>query len=312
MATTTTPTSERRQGNGIPMLDTGHITNKLLDVPYATLSPAQKLDIYRPADGKGPYPVVINIHGGAFMVGDKGDVQLTPVLEALDRGYAVVSINYRMSGEAIFPALVQDTKAAIRWVRAHAEEHGFDPDRIAVWGGSAGGYLALMAGVSDGVADLDDLSLGNPEQSSAVQAVVAWFPPVDFLLMDTHLAASGFEQPPESAHSGPRSPESLILGAPITEIPNTVRKANPETYIHTDVPPFFIQHGTADTTVPYQQSLGFACKLAAVAGDDRITYELLLNAKHGHETRAFGTPENIAKVLDFLDVALGAWSSDEG
>jgi acetyl esterase/lipase len=291
---------------GIPMLDTAHIARKLLDISYSHLSAAQKLDVYWPPDRPGPHPVIVHIHGGAFKLGDKGDTQLRPTLQALDRGYAVVSINYRMSGEAIFPALVQDTKAAIRWVRTHAEEHAFDPDRMAVWGGSAGGYLALMAGVSDGIAGLDDLSLGYPEQSSAVQAVVAWFPPTNFLLMDAELEASGFVQTPESAHSGPQSPESLILGEQITSIPDVVRAANPETYVRPGLPPFYIQHGTADSTVPYQQSLTFACRAAAAAGPEQVTYELLLNAGHGHEEPAFNAPQNIRKILDFVDYVLQA------
>lgn len=129
-----------------------------------------------------------------------------------------------------------------------------------------------MAGVSDGVAHLDDPALGNPDRPSDVQAVVAWCPPTGFLLMDTQLAASGFAQTPETAHNGPRSPESLILGQQITEIPDLVRVANPETYIRRGLPPFFIQHGTADSTVPYQQSLNFACKLAAAVGREHVTY----------------------------------------
>lgn len=169
---------------------------------------------------------------------------------------------------------------------------------------SAGGYLALMAGVAAGIAELDDPSLGNPEQPSDVQAVVAWFPPTDFLRMDTQLAASGLAPTPESAHDGANSPESLILGRQITQIPDLVRAANPETYIRPGLPPFFIQHGTADSIVPYQQSLNFAAKLTAQLGPKQVTHELLLNARHGHDEPAFGTPENIKKVLDFLDSAL--------
>ncbi len=288
----------------IPPAQIHHIERKMLDIAYAQVSPAQKLDLYWPAAGNGPFPVIIVIHGGAFMGGDKRDIQLMPMLEGLKRDYAVVSINYRMSGEALFPALIHDVKAAIRWVRAHAEQFLFDPNRIAVWGGSAGGYLALMAGVSVGIPELEDPALGNPEQSTAVQAVVAWFPPTDFLLMDAQLEASGFPQTPETAHSGHESPESLILGQQITHIPELVRIANPETYIRPGLPPFFIQHGTADDTVPYQQSLNFAAKLAAQNSPQSVTHELLLNARHADP--AFETPHNVKKVLDFLDGVLKA------
>lgn len=280
---------------------TDHIARKMFDLSYADLSPAQKLDIYWPAEGIGPFPVILVIHGGAFMGGDKRDIQLTPMLEGLNRGYAVVSMNYRMSGEAIFPALVQDVRAAIRWVRANATIFLFNPAKIAVWGGSAGGYLALMAGVAADIPELDDPALGNPDEPGNVQAVVAWFPPTDFLKMDAQLAESGFLPPPEFAHSGANSPESLILGKKITEIPERVRIANPETYLRAGLPPFFIQHGTHDDTVPHQQSLNFARKLAAIA-PQTVTHELLPNARHADP--AFETTENVQKVLDFIDRAL--------
>jgi acetyl esterase/lipase len=235
------------------------------------------------------------------MGGDKRDMQLTPMFAALERGYALVSVNYRMSAEAKFPALVHDIKAAIRWVRANARQYLFDPDRIAVWGGSAGGYLALMAGVTAGSPELDDLALGNADQPEEVQAVVSWFPPTDFLKMDEQLAESGFLPPPQFAHSGENSPESLLLGQKITEIPDLVRRANPETYLRPGLPPFFIQHGTHDDVVPCQQSLYFAQKLGAIA-PRLVTHQLLPGARHADP--AFETPQNVQKVLDFLDHTL--------
>lgn len=286
----------------IPDAQTDHIARKMFDLPYATISPTQKLDIYWPAEGNGPFPVIMSIHGGAFMGGDKRDLQLMPMLEATKRGYAVVSINYRLSGEATFPALVQDVKAAIRWVRAQAQLYLFNPERIATWGGSAGGYLSLMAGVSAGVPELEDLTLGNTSQPCNVQAVVDWFGPTDFLLMDAQLAESGIAPDAEQAHSGATSPESLLLGQKITEVSDLVRIANPETYIHPGLPPFFIQHGENDDTVPHQQSVNMAAKLKAVLGPQMVQLELLSGARHGGP--AFESPENIQKVLAFLDQAL--------
>jgi len=288
----------------IPEANTAHIHRKLFDLPYASLSPAQKLDIYWPAEGDGPFPVIVSIHGGAFMGGDKRDVQITPMLEALERGYVVVGVNYRMSGEAKFSALVHDVKAAIRWIRANAATYKFDPGRIAVWGGSAGGYQALMAGVSAGVPELDDLSLGNPEQSSAVQAVVAWFPPTNFLLMDAQLAESGLIPGDKEDHSAADSPESLLLGRKITAVPELVRAANPETYIRPGAPPLLIQHGLLDDTVPYQQSATFAATARAILGEARVTLDLFPEAGHGDPV--FGAPENVARVLDFLDDVLNS------
>lgn len=286
----------------IPEANTAHIERKMFDISYAPLSPAQKLDLYWPAEGDGPFPVILVIHGGAFMGGDKRDVQLMPMLQGLRRDYAVVSINYRLSSEAIFPAQVHDVKAAIRWVRANAARLLLDSARIAVWGGSAGGYLALMAGVTAGIPELEDPALGNSDYPTDVQAVVDWFGPTDFLQMDAQLAESGLAPLPELAHNGPRSPESLLLGHPIPQIPDRVRAANPETYIRPGLPPFFLQHGDRDDTVPYQQTVNLATKLRAVLGPEKVTLELLSGARHADP--AFEHPHNVEKVLNFLDQAL--------
>ncbi len=286
----------------IPEAHTAYIQRKRFDLPYAHVSPAQKLDIYWPAEGDGPFPVIVSIHGGAFMGGDKRDVQLVPMLEGLSRGYLVVGVNYRMSGEATFPALVHDVKAVIRWIRANAATYLFNPGKIAVWGGSAGGYQALMAGVSAGVPELDDLSLGNPDQSSEVQAVVAWFPPTNFLLMDAQLAESGLIPADQEDHSAADSPESLLLGCKITAVPELVRAANPETYIRPGAPPMLIQHGLLDDTVPYQQSANFAAKARVILGDDCVALDLIPGARHGDP--AFGAPDNVERVLAFLDRVL--------
>ncbi len=297
-----TPSSHYAIQEAPPPADTSHIRRKFLNLSYAQLSPAQKLDIYLPDEGDGPFPVIVAIHGGAFMGCDKADMQVLPMLEGLKRGYAVVSINYRMSGEAKFPALVQDAKAAVRWVRANAKQYKLDPQRIAAWGGSAGGYQSTMLGTSAGITELEDLSLGNPNQPCTVQAVVAWYGPTNFLKMDEHLEASGLLAPPGFRHNESNSPESLLLGQLITEIPEKVKAANPETYIRPGAPPFLLQHGTKDPVVPVQQSIEFAEKLKQVLGENNVTLELLDGAEHA-DVR-FETSENVSRVLDFLDIHL--------
>jgi acetyl esterase/lipase len=282
-----------------PPANTDHVKRKFLDVPYADRSPAQQLDVYLPDEGEGPFPVIVSIHGGAFMGCDKADVQVLPMLEGLKRGYAVVAVNYRLSWEAKFPALVHDVKAAVRWVRANARYYHFDPDRIAAWGGSAGGYLSAMLGVSASVSELEDLRLGDPGQPCDVQAVVVWFGPTDFLKMDERLVEGGM--PPQVAmeHNGANSPESLLLGEQITLVPDLVRAANSETYINPAAPPFFLQHGTLDDTVPVQQSIEFASKLEKAIGKDKVILDLLEGA--GHADPRFEAPDNVSKVLDFID-----------
>jgi acetyl esterase/lipase len=274
-----------------PPANTDHRKRKFLDIPYATISPSQKLDIYLPDEGDGPFPVIVSIHGGAFMGCDKADAQVMPMLEGLKRGYAVVSVNYRLSWEAKFPALVQDVKAAVRWIRANAPHYELDPQRIAAWGGSAGGYLASMLGTSAGIPELEDLSQGNPDQPCNVQAVVAWYGPTDFLKMDEQLADNGLSPQEDQRHTGANSPESLLLGQKITEIPELVRAANPETYIRPQAPPFFLQHGTKDCVVPMQQSINFAKKLLEILGENHVKLELLPEAEHADPR--FESAENV-------------------
>lgn len=277
-------------------VDTSAIQRKWLDISYASQSKAQMLDIYLPNNGSGPFPAIISIHGGGFAFGDRRGADLAAALNALERGYAVVSIDYRLSGEAVFPKQIQDVKAAIRFIRAHATQYSINPEKLAAWGSSAGGNLAALAGVTAGVKELEDLVQGNPEQSSRVQAVVDWFGPVDFLAMDDQFKQSGING---EKHNTPDSFESRLLGRSITEAPDLVKAANPETYVSTESPPFFIQHGTADQNIPIQQSEGLAAKLIAAIGEEKVTFTKLEGAKHGGA--AFSAPENIRLVLDFLD-----------
>ncbi len=280
------------------MVNPNQIKSTAQDIVYADRSPAQKLDIYLPAAGNAPYRVIVHIHGGAFRSGDKAGGAHLPVLEGLKRGYAVVSINYRLSGEALFPAQIHDVKAAIRWIRANAAQYGFDPQRIATWGDSAGGYLSLFAGVSARARELEDLSLGNPDQPCNVQAVVAWYPVTDFLKMDEQVSAYGLK-PGDGLHADADSPESLLLGAPIGSVPELVKAANPETYISPSAPPFLLQHGTKDNLVPTLQSIHFAELLEMAIGREMVLLDLLEGARHADPM--FETPANVKRVLDFID-----------
>ncbi len=272
---------------------------KWLDLRYAAVSGAQKLDIYLPRNGRGPFPVILQIHGGAFFEGDKGDRQLSPVLSALGRGYAVAAMNYRLSGEAHFPAAIQDVKAAIRWVRAHAREYSLDATRMATWGDSAGAHLAVLAAVSAGVRSLSDESLGNPGVPETVQAVVGWYGPYDFASMDQQFKASG--KGPE-IHGGPRSAESLYLGAPASQARDLGARANPASYLSSTCPPMLLQAGTNDSIVPVEQTIDLADAAARVLGPEKVTLKLIEGA--GHADQAFESSQNLAFVLDWLDEVL--------
>lgn len=282
-----------------PMMDTSHIRRKWLDMSYAARSPAQKLDIYLPDEGDGPFPVIAAFHGGGWEIGDKGDVMNLHFMEGLKHGYAVACVNYRLSGEAQFPSQIYDCKAAIRYIRAHAASYHLDGDRIAAWGASAGAHLVALLATSAGSNSLEDptLSPADAQLSCAVQAVVDWYGPTEsFLKMDEQLSKSGRGIPD---HSQADSPESRLLGQRITDVPDLVRASSPMTYIHTQVPPFLIQHGLRDEIVPVEQSINFAAALEKAAGKDKVTLEILDDAGHGDPL--FETPQNVQRVLDFLD-----------
>ncbi len=277
------------------------------DVAYAPVSSAQRLDVYLPSAGTAPYPLVVLIHGGAWMTGDKrGELEIAAIPGFLALGYAVASVNYRLSGEATFPAPLLDVKAAVRFLRAHAAEYRLDPDRFAAIGESAGAHLAALLGTSAGVADLDDPSLGNPDESSAVQAVVDFYGPVDFLTSESQLHANpvcaGQVRP-----TGQVDPAiTQLLGAPPESVPGLAAAANPITYLHDgqDVPLFFIAHGDTDCVVPYQQSVQLHDAIEAI---DPGRSQLSIVPGSGHYT-AFDFNSQSAALAAFLAAAIGSSS----
>ena len=213
------------------------------DLPYVTNGhERQKLDLYLPKDGTN-LPLIIRVHGGAFRMGSKN---AGVPLAYLSDGYAIASLNYRLSQHAIFPAQIEDCKAAVRWLRANAKKFNLDPSRFGAWGPSAGGHLAAMLGTTGDVKEFD---VGeNLAFSSRVQAVVDYFGPTDFLQMDDHRLPNG------QVHNAPDSPESQLIGGPIQENKEKVGRANPAAYVTKNAPPFLIVHGDSDPLVPHHQS----------------------------------------------------------
>lgn len=266
------------------------------DLAYADISSAQKLDLYIPTSGGGPFPVVIMVHGGGFMFGDKADgAGLTGVDQLLAAGYVVASINYRLSAEAQYPAQIFDAKAAARFLRANAETYNLNPDKFGAWGASAGGNLVSLLGTTCGVAELEGAELGHADQSSCVQVVVDWFGPIDFLKMDAQFAGTSCPQ----THDAADSPESKLVGAAIQTVPDLVKTTNPMNYITADDAPFFIENGTADCNIPPIQNKNLADALSAVISADKVTYTSLEGAAHGGSQ--FETDENLKLVIEFLD-----------
>ncbi len=256
--------------------------------------PRQVLDLYLP-HAAGRLPLIVWIHGGAFRLGSKED--RVPV-EMLQQGYAIASVNYRLSQHARFPAQIEDCKAAVRWLRANAGTYGLDPERVASWGESAGGHLAAMLGTAGHERSFEVGA--HLEYSSRVQAVLDFFGPTDFLQMDAHRLPEGM------VHDTPDSPESQLVGGPIQQRPAEVARANPVTYVTSEAPPFLIVHGDRDPLVPYHQSTLLVAALQAAGVP--VTFYTVAGGGHGQ----FDDPQIPVLIHDFLAAHLRRRRSNDG
>ena len=290
------------------------IKNTFNDIAYATKSKTQKLDIYLPNEGKGPFPTIISFHGGGFYEGNKSRQYTAPMLQGLNHGYAVVTVDYRLSDEAKFPAAINDAKAAIRFIKVNAAQYNLNPNKIALWGSSAGGNLAALAGTTGGTNNCYDKSLGNVHVLDNVTAVVDWYGPTNFCVMDEQFTESGLREKVQGIHvyNIEGSFPSRYLGQNISKVPDLCKKADPTTYLTSKCPPFLIQHGTLDSIIPTQQSIDLADAIKKEIGSNKVTLILLEGAGHGgvpvillngkrYCGYPFGTAGNMDKVFAFLD-----------
>ena len=239
----------------------------------------QQLDIYLPKNyqEEEKLPVLVWIHGGGWTTGDKKDM---PGKFFINRGYACISVNYRLSQQAVFPAQIEDCKGAIRWLRANAQTYHLDPDRIGVWGASAGGHLSALLGVTNNKKEFD---VGeNLEHSSTVQAVCDIFGPTDFTAI---FAADAF------------SVITSLLGGPVSEKRELAVKASPITHITKEAPPYLILHGSEDRLVPVTQSTRFYDMLKKADVDA----EIVVVKGAGHDVGVFMTLESLRKTMAFFD-----------
>lgn len=267
-----------------------------LDLAYSFQSPAQRLNLHLPRQGDGPFPTVVWIHGGGWESGTRALGAGVPQRALLEAGYAVASVDYRLSREAVFPAQLLDVKAAVRYLRANAAELGLDPGRIGAWGDSAGGHLAALLGTTADVAPYEVAIGGNEGTSSRLQAVVDWYGPSSFTTVDRQLAESRCSR----RVGGTDSTVGRLLGAAVSAREDLARAASPVTFVSPDDPPFLIQHGRDDCTVPWQQSAELAQALNV--GQAGASLELLDDAGHGGAR--FEDSANIARVVAFLDTHL--------
>ncbi|MFN0165303.1 MAG: alpha/beta hydrolase fold domain-containing protein [Bryobacteraceae bacterium] len=232
------------------------------------------LDVYRPRNPQGKPPVIVSIHGGGWHGGSK---EASPGLHFTSFGYAVVSLNYRLTGEAVFPAQIHDCKAAVRWVRANADRYGWNATRIGTWGASAGGHLAALLATSGDVRELEgDLGVGG--FSSRVEAAVDFFGPID--------VAEWFRYK--------KSPFVHLIGAPIEGNEDRLRAANPETYIGAGDPPVFVAHGAVDTLVPRSESERFYAALRRAG----VPATLTIVPEAGHSVKGLNLDAEVRAFFD--------------
>lgn len=256
----------------------------LKDIKYATTPEKQLfLDLYMPTNATKP-ALMVWIHGGAWSGGSKEN----PPTEFIEHGFALASINYRLSGEAKFPTQIHDIKAAIRFLRANAQKYGFDADKIILWGSSAGGHLAVLAGVTNGNADLEGNLGENLQTSSKVQAILDYYGPTNLTTILKQSTPHGLNV---------RTPAlELLFGKPVKDISAELNLASPVFHIDKNDPPLFICHGDQDIQVPINQSIELYGKYKQAGL--KVEIEFIYGAAHGG--KEYTNPVLIEQVLKFL------------
>jgi acetyl esterase/lipase len=283
-------------------------TRVLLGVPYAAIPGVRplELDLYLPAEAAEPVPVVVFLHGGGWRLGSRHaagpafrGASPTPFERMAQSGIAVASVDYRLSGEAIWPAQLHDAKAAVRWLRARAADLGVDPDRIAAWGESAGGHLAELLGLTGDDAGLEG-DVGIVGTSSRVCAVVAWYAPSDL---------PGFATDTGADPTDPSTREAQLLGAPVPQVPELAAEASPLTHVSPAAPPFLLLHGAADRFIPCVQSERLYAAL--VEAGVEAEFDVYEDADHMWLGSRDAAQQALDRTIDVLSRRLGLTGEED-
>ena len=272
--------------------DATRIKNKHLDVSYGPL-PEHMLDIYLP-DGTGtPFPTLMYIHGGGWIMGDRRMCALDSVIGLLECGWAVLSIDYRLAPKIMFPENVFDVKAALAWIYAHGENYGLDRTRVAVAGDSAGGHLSLMAGFTQ---NRGEYSGPVKTPLAEIKAVVSLYGPTDMgVNFKQSFSESGVKTLPPTPGVEERDINNLAFG---TKNWPLLSLNSPINLVTEDSPPVLLLHGQQDAVVPYQQSVILKKRMDEICEQERA--KMIIYPDRNHSDPAFLTDENVAVIAEFL------------
>jgi acetyl esterase/lipase len=275
--------------------DDSKIKNKILNVKYGPL-PEHLIDVYKPDVCDGPLPLIFYIHGGGWSEGSKSFGFLDGVIGAVGRGYIVASVDYRLAPKTSFPEFLFDVKTSVRWARANAKEFGFDPDRFAAVGDSAGGHLALMAGFTAGRPEYAGLKYGWEQYSDEIQAIGDIYGPAVLAdPFDQFFRESGVKRLRRNEPGEPNFYETAFG----TTNQSLLELISPVSLVHKNIPPTLILHGLQDGVVPYQHSTILYEKIKEVCGEDRA--DLILYKGRNHGDQGFCTDENSETIVKFFN-----------
>ena len=261
--------------------ETAYIKQQWHDIAYMD-GERHTLDVYLPNEGQGPFPVIVDIYGGGLIFGDKSSHKLEPALRLLDKGYAVVSVDYSLIHQKDFPFQIYEIKAALRFLRAHADEYQLDMNRVALMGESSGAHLAVMTGVTASVDALQNPFMGDDNnQPETVNAIIAMYGPYEFDQFVDQFNESGVT--PKYAETGTaESFEGQMFNqqAP-KDVPQRVKMYSPKMYFNAEMPPILAFAGTADAVVLYQQTVNMINGAREFVSEDKAVLHLVEGTGHG-------------------------------
>lgn len=282
-----------------------------LDVPYASEDPRQILDLWLPNEGEGPFPLIVFVHGGGWVSGDKRENTMPGVFKMPFLGYAVACIEYRLAPDVLWPEPLEDIRAAIRFLRAYAEQFNINAERIALMGNSAGGHLSCMVAALAGRPCMNGRRYGNLGYSDSVQCLVALYPPTDLYQCDLCDRSTSKEQQQATQGmvlrgiTGERGMDRFynqLLGVSCFDNPQIAAMASPINFVDSHFPYAYFLHGVQDRIIPYTQSVAMTRMVNEKCGEGRARLELFPSAGHGDPIMK--SDDTLLKILDFIDEAL--------